>query len=258
MANNFLETIWAEDLLANFRGQTLAELVTFPCQVKGEKVVFNRLIEVSTSSYTKGTDIVYGEAGTNAVNIPFNKSSYFALKVEDVEEVQQVAEIRNQLMASGAYKMRKDVDADLIAKIKASDAHTQEAKGEAYDEMVDAITRLMVKDVPVGGGQAVVIANPSILGALSKDERFTRHYEVLQNGVVNGATINGVQLIVSSHVPAGEFHAIYRGSIGFGMQLETIETGRMQDAFADYVRGLIQWGLEVCIAEGIESVTALK
>lgn len=253
----FLPTIWEQDLLENFRGKTLAELVTFPAQVKGEKVVFNRLIEVQTGTYTKGATIAYNEAGMTSVNIPFNKTSYFALQVEDIVEVQQVASVRGQLMQSGAYKMRKDVDADLIAKIKASDAHTQEATGEAYDEIVDAVNRLMCKDVPVGGGQAVIIAHPSILAGLSKDERFTRHYQVLENGIVDGANINGVQLIVSSHVPSGEFHVIYKGAIGFGMQLQTVESGRMQDHFADYIRGLIQWGLEVVIPEAIESVTAL-
>jgi hypothetical protein len=150
--------------------------------------------------------------------------------------------------------MRKDVDADLLAKIKASDAHTQAAKGEAYNEIVDAVNRLMCKDVPVGGGQAVIIAHPSILANLSKDERFTRHYQVLENGVVDGASVNGVQLIVSSHVPANEAHVIYKGAIGFGMQLQTIESGRMEAHFADYIRGLIQWGLEVVIPEGIETI----
>lgn len=250
----FLPTIWEQDLLENFRGKTLAELVTFPAQVKGEKVVFNRLIEVTTSSYTKGATIAYGEAGMTSVNIPFNKTSYFALQVEDIVEVQQVASVRGQLMQSGAYKMRKDVDADLIAKINASDATKTTATKIGYDELVDGVNRLMCKDVPTGAGQAVIIAHPSILAELSKDERFTRHYQVLENGVVDGASVNGVQLIVSSHVPVDEAHVIYKGAIGFGMQLQTIESGRMQDHFADYIRGLIQWGLEVVIPEGIETI----
>ena len=251
----FLPTIWEQDLLENFRGKTLAELVTFPCQVKGEKVVFNRLIEVTTSSYTKGATIAYNEAGMTSVNIPFNKTSYFALQIEDVVEAQQVASVRGQLMQSGAYKMRKDVDADLVEKIKASDANKKKVIEIGYDALVDGINRLMCKDVPVGNGQSIILAHPSILATLSKDERFTHHYQVLENGVVDGATVNGVQLVVSSHIPTGEAYVVYKGAIGFGMQLQTIESGRMQDHFADYIRGLIQWGLEVVIPEAIEVLT---
>ena len=253
--NTFLPTIWSQDLIENFRGKTLAEMATFPCQVKGEKVVFNRLIEVETATYTKGATIAYNEAGMTSVNIPFNKSSYFALQIEDVVEAQQVASVRGQLMASGAYQMKKDVDTDLVAKIKASDANKKEVEKLGYDALVDGINRLMCKDVPVGNGQSIVLAHPSILAELSKDERFTHHYQVLENGVVDGANVNGVQLVVSSHIPAGEAYVVYKGAIGFGYQIQTVESGRMQDHFADYLRGLVVWGMEVCIPEAIEVLT---
>ena len=85
-----------------------------------------------------------------------------------------------------------------------------------------------------------VVINAEVLEELHLDARFTANYTILENGVIEGAKINGTQLVFSEELNEGNFAivALHKSALGFGKQLEETEAMRLQNSFADGVRGL--------------------
>ena len=64
--------------------------------------------------------------------------------------------------------------------------------------------------------------------------------EILENGVIEGASINGTTLVYSEELNGGEFAilTLHKSAIGFGTQLQETEAMRLETDFADGIRGL--------------------
>ena len=82
--------------------------------------------------------------------------------------------------------------------------------------------------------------NQEVLEELHLDPRFTLHYTILENGVIEGASINGTTLVYSEELNGGEFAilTLHKSAIGFGTQLQETEAMRLESDFADGIRGL--------------------
>ena len=100
-----------------------------------------------------------------------------------------------------------------------------------------------------------MIINSTYLGLLSKDDRFTKNYTILENGVVEGASINGSQLVVSEELPADKYILAHKEAWVHGIQLSKIEALRLETTFADGVRGLQVSGAKVLRPKGIAVLT---
>ena len=90
-----------------------------------------------------------------------------------------------------------------------------------------------------------VTVNADYLGLLSKDKRFTANPKVLENGVVEGQTINGMQVMCSEELPANVIIANHKSAIGAAKQINEVEAMRLQNKFADGIRGLCVYGDKV-------------
>ena len=88
----------------------------------------------------------------------------------------------------------------------------------------------------------VICIDNTYLSMLEKDDRFTKNYEVLTNGIVQGATINGAKVCVKEGFTEGKILLNHKSSTGFGMQLSDISAVVLTEFFADGVRGLASWG----------------
>ena len=84
------------------------------------------------------------------------------------------------------------------------------------------------------------VINAEVLEALHLDDRFNRHYQILENGVIEGASINGTTLVYSEELNGGDFAilTLHKSAIGFGTQLQETEAMRLESDFADGIRGL--------------------
>lgn len=102
--------------------------------------------------------------------------------------------------------------------------------------------------------------NADVLGLLSKDDRFTSNPNVLENGVVEGQKINGMQVVVSEEIPnvTGKLKimALHKSAVGFAKQIEKTEAIRLESSFSDGVRGLFVYGAEVLRPEAMAVLTA--
>lgn len=121
-------------------------------------------------------------------------------------------------------------------------------KSNAYDNLVDLNTLANKAKVPTTGRYFLV--SPDYLGLLNKDDRFTKQYEVLQSGVVDGANINGTCIICKADNPNDKVVLTHQSSTGYAMQLNESEAVRLQDVFGDGVRGLVKYGYTQLRPEG--------
>lgn len=256
---SFKKVLWEAGLITEFRKTSVAELIsTKPAKCDGSKVVFNRLATGNIKDYSG--NIEWDELTTTPIEMMFDKKKYFAVTMEDLDEVQSVAGVMQDTLADEAAKIKEQEDTDFFATLS-SGAGEIMGKTKAialnpknvYDSIVDMGTKLSKKKVPIANRYVVVDAE--ILGLLAKDDRFTKNPTVLENGIVEGQKINGLQVVQSEELPTGTILAVHKSGAGFGRLLSKTEAIRLQNAFADGVRGLDSYG---SIVLRKEAVVALK
>ncbi len=247
---SFKPTLWEGALIANFHSLSIADvLATPPSDIKGNKVTFNRVAAGTLKDYT-GT-VEWADINTTPVDMVFDKKKYFAFALDDVDKVQTKGDVmaattkEHSAVLSEAYD--KDFFAALLAgttmKIGTSSAKKKVTPVNAYDFIVDLGTMLSKKKVPKVN--RFVTVNADYLGLLSKDKRFTDNPKVLENGIVEGQVINGMQVMCSEELPANVILASHKSAIGAAKQIEEMEAMRLQDKFADGIRGLCVYGHKV-------------
>lgn len=249
-ADNFKPTLWEGALLANFHSVSIADvLATKPAEIKGQKVIFNRVAGGTLKDYSGSVD--WDDIDTTPVEMVFDKKKYFAFALDDVDKVQLKADLLSATTKEHAAVLAETYDKDFFAALLAgtklligsSSAKKKVTAASAYDYIVDLGTMLSKKKVPKVN--RFVTVNADYLGLLSKDKRFTANPKVLENGVVEGQTINGMQVMCSEEFPANVIIANHKSAIGAAKQINEVEAMRLQNKFADGIRGLCVYGDKV-------------
>lgn len=255
---NFKATLWEGALLANFHSVSVADAVsTKPTKIQGNKVIFNRVGAGTIKDY-EGS-IAWDEINTTPIEMTFDKKKYFAFSLDDCDKVQLVADVMGATTEEHAAVLAETYDKDfyltLTAGVKAankigsSSSKKDVSSVNVYDYIVDLGTVLSKNKVPKANRYVTV--SSEILGLLSKDRRFTSNPNVLQNGVVEGQVINTLQVVCSEELPTNQIVAHWKGAIGAAKQLDELEAMRLQNSFADGIRGLCMYGSKVLRDEAI-------
>ena len=249
---NFIPTIWEARLMAKFHERSVGELITTaPTKIEGNKIIFNKVSDIALKDY-EGS-VSFDDLTTSKVELPMDVKKYWAFKVDDVDAVQAAGNLIDPHVAEAGYGLQEATDKLILDEaLKTSNTVTGE---KAYDIIVKANTQLNKNKVPKA--DRYVVVNAEALEELHLDARFTANYTILENGVIEGAKINGVQLIFSEELNGGEFAivALHKSAIGFGKQLEETEAMRLQNAFADGVRGLQVCGVKTLREEAVVKCT---
>ncbi|MSU01403.1 hypothetical protein [Tissierella pigra] len=242
----FRKNIWEARLLANFHSVSIADVITTkPVDVQGAKIIFNRVGAGSVKDYA-GT-IAWDEITTTPIEMLMAQKKYFAFSVDDVDKIGLAGELIDATVKEHSDVLAETIDSAVLAKAvagvkaahKVGSATTKKTIAkvtEAYDYIVDLGTLLGKAKVPAT--DRFVVVNNDYLNLLQKDDRFTRNPEVLANGIVANAKINGFTVIVSEEVGAGKVVALHKSAMGYGKAIDNLEAMRLQSAFADGVRGL--------------------
>ena len=245
---NFIPTIWEARLMAKFHERSVAEVITTaPTKIEGNKIVFNKVSDVAIKDY-EGS-VSFDDLTTSKVELPLDIKKYWAFKVDDVDAVQAAGNLIDPHVSEAAFGLQEATDAAVFAEaLKTSNEVTGE---KAYDIIVKANTQLNKNKVPKA--DRYIVINAEVLEDLQLDSRFTEHYTILENGIMEGAKINGVQLVFSEELNGGSYAivALHKSAIGFGKQLQETEAMRLQNAFADGVRGLQVCGTKILREEAI-------
>ena len=249
---NFIPQIWEARLMAKFHERSVGQLITTaPTKIEGNKIIFNKVSDIALKDY-EGS-VSFDDLTTSKVELPMDVKKYWAFKVDDVDAVQSAGNLIDPHVAEAGYGLQEATD-KLILDEALKTSHTVEGE-KAYDVIVKANTQL--NKHKVSKADRYVVVNAEALEELHLDARFTANYTILENGVIEGAKINGVQLIFSEELNGGEFAivALHKSAIGFGKQLEETEAMRLQNAFADGVRGLQVWGVKTLREEAVVKCT---
>jgi len=249
---NFIPTIWEARLMAKFHERSVGGIITTaPTKIEGNKIVFNKVSDIALKNY-EGT-VNFDDLTTSKVELPMDVKKYWAFKVDDVDAVQSAGDLIDPHVAEAGYGLQEATD-KLILDEALKTSHTVEGE-KAYDIIVKANTKLNKNKVPKAERFAVV--NAEALEELHLDSRFTANYTILENGIIEGAKINGVQLVFSEELNGGDFAIVvlHKSAIGFGKQLEETEAMRLQNAFADGVRGLQVCGVKTLREEAVVKCT---
>ncbi len=262
----FIPQVWEAKLLNNFRKASIAEMITTkPTKIEGKTITFNKAGAVAVKDYAG--NVVWDELTTAKVDLNMDQEKYFAFKVDDVDAVQAAGDLVDAHTAEAGAELQETVDSYVLGlytgahadnTIGTDAAPIALSKTNVYDSIVDLGTKLNKKKVPKS--DRFVVINSDVLGLLSKDDRFTRQPVVLENGVVEGQKINGMQVVVSEElsVVSGKLKimALHKSAIGHGKQIDQTEAMRLEGAFADGIRGLCVYGSSVLRAEALAVLTA--
>ena len=249
---NFIPTIWEARLMAKFHERSVGQLITTaPTKIEGNKIIFNKVSDIALKDY-EGS-VSFDDLTTSKVELPMDVKKYWAFKVDDVDAVQAAGALIDPHVEEAGYGLQEATDKLILDEaLKTSNTVTGE---KAYDIIVKANTQLNKHKVPKAERFAIV--NAEALEELHLDPRFTANYTILENGVIEGAKINGVQLIFSEELNGGNFAivALHKSAIGFGKQLQETEAMRLQNAFADGVRGLQVCGVKTLRDDAVVKCT---
>ena len=248
--DNFKPTLWEGALIANFHSVSIADvLATPPSEIKGSKVIFNRIAGGTLKDYEGKVE--WEDIETTPVEMTFDKKKYFAFALDDVDKAQLKADVMTATTQEHAAVLAEQYDKDFFAallsgttiKIGSTGSKKKVTPANAYDYIVDLGTELSKKKVPKAN--RFVTVNAEFLGLLSKDRRFTSNPTVLANGIVQGQIINGLQVMCSEELPANAVIAHHKSAIGAAKQINEVEAMRLQSSFSDGVRGLCVYGDKV-------------
>lgn len=257
---NFIPEVWSASILEALR----AKLV-FPSlcnrdyegdiREAGDTVHITGYDDVTVKKYTRGTNItVDAVTDANKGTLTIDQSDYFAFKVNDLDKVQAKADLTGNFTNSAAYNMALNVEkyiSGLMDKAATAPAKTISVTtpSDAYLAVVEARKQLDKQNVPTEGRWIVV--SPDFYALLLQDSRFIEGTEAGHNTLLNGVvgSVSGFTVVESNNVPTVSSKPSKQSIIAgtnaattFAQQVNKVEAMRMQDDFADMVRGLDLYG----------------
>ena len=257
---NFIPEVWSASILEALR----AKLV-FPSlcnrdyegdiREAGDTVHITGYDDVTVKKYPRGTNItVDAVTDANKGTLTIDQSDYFAFKVNDLDKVQAKADLTGNFTNSAAYNMALNVEkyiSGLMDKAATAPAKTISVTtpSDAYLAVVEARKQLDKQNVPTEGRWIVV--SPDFYALLLQDSRFIEGTEAGHNTLLNGVvgSVSGFTVVESNNVPTvsgkPSKQSIIAGTNAattFAQQVNKVEAMRMQDDFADMVRGLDLYG----------------
>ncbi|EDS80792.1 P22 phage major capsid protein family protein [Clostridium perfringens] len=267
---NFIPQIWSARLLANLdKNLVYANAVNrdYEGEIKkfGDTVKINQMGDVTVKDYKGGAIEDPEELNSNQTILTIDQAKYFNFKVDDVDKAQANVTLVDKGMGRASYAVQDVIDkfiAALVkdAKIKVGNTSkpVEITVANAYDTLVDLGVELDNKNVPRVG--RFVILPPFYLGLLSKDPRFTKDFKILENGVVDGATVSGFKIMMSNNVPfSANNYSIMAGidmAISFAGQVTEVEAYRPEKSFSDAMKGLYVFGAKVTQPDCLACLTA--
>lgn len=257
---NLKKTLWEEAIMENFYDAScVEEFTTAPTEVKGKKIIFNRINKGTWDNYVTGQEIVWKDVATSKVELDMDKAKSFAYVLEDIDKTQADKDVLKVVTKEQAGLLGEIIQKELITIantgvkseniIANTDSKIKITNANVYDTIVDLSVCLSQNKVPMNNRFAFI--SHKVLGMLEKDERFTRQYSILENGIVEGATVNGVTLVVGAENPQDKITLLHKSALGYGMQIDEVEGMRLQNVFGDGVRGLVSYGYTVLRSECI-------
>jgi N4-gp56 family major capsid protein len=267
---NFIPELWTAKILVALRKKAVAgQLVNrdYEGEIKkaGNTVNITSINDVTIGTYSAHTNITWEDIDDATRALVIDQQRYFAFEIDDIERAQAVngGAVLNQALDNATYQLRDIADAFLFDAMNdaiqgtANDLGTVAIHTTAknlYDSFVDLAVTLDVDNVPEEGRWAVV--SPALHGRLLKLDTFiTPGDQAAPAARLNGyiGSIAGLDIYKSNNLPAvtdvaatgGLAIAGHSMATTFAEQITSVEAVRLENRFADGLKGLHVYGAKV-------------
>ena len=262
---NFRPTIWHAALLENFHQSTFV-IPTLNRDYEGD--ITNGGESVKITGFTSPTIKPYaGAIVTDALtdstqSLLINQKDYYAFQVDDIDRVQAAGSFEPVVRDSAAGladTAENYILAQMLANGTSAGTVAVTTPALAYAAVMAIRTAMVKAKVPTADRYLVV--NPEAAGFLMGEASklvpvdSSGSDQTLRNGVIGrllGFTVIEHPLLThTSNRPAAV--GMHGPSVGYVGQIAKVEAGRMELAFADYVRSLNVYGTKVLRATAVQT-----
>lgn len=259
--------VWAAEVLVSLKKELVYAAPTVANRdyvgdiaTQGDTVHIINVSDPTVSTYTPDSDVTIQALTDAETTLVIDQAKSFAFQIDDVHMRQARAgqSLMAQALNQAAYKLRDTADAYVAGLMKtgvdsgnALGATSVNSVDTAYGLIVNLRKALDKANVPTQGRYLVM--TPDLEGYLLKDSRFVgaQNYgstAPIQNGAIGTAL--GFTLYKSNNAPAGAstgsiIVAGHPSAVTYADQIASVEQGRMEKRFADFVKGLHLYGAKV-------------
>lgn len=264
--SNFIPTVWSAAILENFKAAQ-AIIPTLNRQYEGE-IANGNIVKItgitspSVQDYNLTRTLTVDALSDSTQSLAIDQMKAISFKVDDVDRVQAAGSFE-PVTADAGRALAEDAEAYVIAQLKANGTSAGTAAittpALAFAAVVTLRQALSKAKVPAANRYLVVSPEFASL-LLAEGSKLTSANTAgdageLRNGVLGNLlgfmVIEHPLLTHTSNRPAA---IAYHGpSVGFVGQLDKTESGRMEGAFADYVRSLNVFGAKVLRATAVQT-----
>jgi len=289
----FIPEIWSGKLQVKFYKSTVLGEITnndWEGEIKGsgDKVRIRSIPTITIRDYTKGLNLTTEVPTSTPIELNISKGKYFAVVVDDVDEVQADVRLMDMFTGDASEQMKIAIDGDVLGSVYSSAATGNYGTTAGKDSgninlgvagspltvtkdgassttsVLDLILNmgqcLDEQNVPEDGRWLVI---PPAVAAKLKNSDLKQAYltgdneSPLRNGKLG--MIDRFTLYVSNNftrVTDGantclNIIAGTRDAISFASQITNVETIRSQSTFGNVVRGLNVYGYQVVKPEAL-------
>jgi len=210
-------------------------------------------------TYTRDQDIDWQTLDETGQDLSIDQQKYYAVKIDDIDGVQARPDLLAAYANDAAYQMQDTIDTFLAGKLSgAADTITADLGDgttplEINSGNVGSTLRLIARkldDAKVPRVGRVVVVPPWFVEDLvtANITESTNNAQEIANGIVGRYA--GFDVLMSDNVPntTGAKHKIVAGTpmaATWAVQISKSEQIRLQNTFADGVRGLAVYGAKV-------------
>ena len=299
-SGNFTPQIFSQKVQKFFRRASVVEDITntdYAGEIEnfGDTVKIIKEPTITVQDYARGTAVSTQDLADDQITLIVDQGSYFAFKVDDIEERQSHVNFEALATSSGAYSLKKNYDYNVLkyiydnASTSASNTGTDASpvtgttNSNTLADIVSAAKSVLDQnDVPEENRW--LVASPKFFQQLRKADAKLVDQSVMMDGgasqirngkltdrplfgfnmymsnaIVNGGSGSAASKTFSS-TNSGEYIFLYghMSSVATANHIAKTELIRDPDSFADIVRGLHVFGRKVLRTEAVYSgVTTL-
>jgi hypothetical protein len=285
-SGNFTPQIFSQKVQKFFRRASVIEDVTntdYAGEIEnfGDTVKIIKEPTITVQDYARGTAVSTQDLADDQITLVVDQGSYFAFKVDDIEERQSHVNFESLATSSGAYSLKRNYDFNVLKHIYDNAATSAANTGTdgspidgdaAVDTLADVVsaakTVLDGNDVPEENRW--LVAPPAFFqqlrkaGAKLSDQSILADGGVSQirNGKVTDRPLFGFNMYMTNSIAvsggnaanktfgssgANEYAFLYghMSAVATANHIAKTELIRDPDSFADIVRGLHVFGRKI-------------
>lgn len=264
--SNFIPTIWSAAILENFK-VAQAIIPTLNRQYEGEvangnTVKITGITTPSVQDYSSSRSLTVDALSDSTQSLLVDQMKAISFKVDDVDRVQAAGSFE-PVTADAGRALAEDAESYIIGLMKTNgtSAGTGAITTAAHAYAAVVTLRQALTKAKMPASQRYLVVSPEFASLLLAEGSKLTSANIagsdgeLRNGVLGnllGFTVIEHPLLThTSNRPAA---IAYHGpSVGFVGQLDKMESGRMELAFADYIRALNVYGAKILRATGVQT-----